>query len=361
MKKNRLIRRNEMISIILPIYNANKYIRKALDSIMNQTYKEFEVIIIDDGSTDGTGDICKEYTEKYDNVRYIKQLNSGVCAARNRGIVEAKGEYISFCDHDDEYEPRYLEKLIWFALEKKLDMAKCGARFIDIDRNNKLHGEHIETFEDLIVGNVELAKKFLNLPDSYFDVWNGLYKTGFLKESGITFDEKLLYGMEDYDFNTRIVTYITKIGFMKECLYVHYMRMNQSTSGKFKEERIQDIAKYQDVTFKVFEKYKIYLENDWDALSFGKNLIGVIKYSVRGKKGRKKTVEYIKYYSNQFESHLESIKGINTSYKKYSFLALLAKHKCYNSIYFIWIIKFYIKEVILKFRRPKVSMCSPKA
>lgn len=340
-----------MISIVLPVYNAKKYIRKALDSIMAQSYKNFELIIIDDGANDGTGEICKEYERNYQNVRYIRQLNSGVCAARNRGILEAKGEYITFCDHDDEYEVAYLEKLFVFASENDLDMAKCGAKFIDIDRAERIHSVHVETFEEKIADKEDLIRSFFKLPDSYFDVWNGIYKTSLLQKSGLKFDETLIYGMEDYDFNTKIISFVKKIGYLNECLYVHYLRMNQSTSGKFKEDRIYDIVKYQNVTYDLLKEYMLILEKDWEAISFGKNLIGVVKYSVRGRVGRKKTVEYIKFYTNQLESHLDFIKWINLKYKKYTFLAMLSKYKMYNSIYYVWLIKYCIKEFVLTVRR----------
>ena len=94
---------DKCVSIILPVYNAVNYIEKTITSVLNQTYKNFELIIVDDGATDGTSEICRNYAQKDYRISYYKQNNFGTAVARNRGIELAKGEYIAFLDHDDEY------------------------------------------------------------------------------------------------------------------------------------------------------------------------------------------------------------------------------------------------------------------
>lgn len=103
---------NPTISIIIPIYNTEKYLRRCLDSIVAQTYKDFECIIVDDGSTDGSGKICDEYVAKDNRFKVFHKKNGGVSSARNLGLDNAKGEYIAFCDADDYVKENWLSEFI---------------------------------------------------------------------------------------------------------------------------------------------------------------------------------------------------------------------------------------------------------
>lgn len=114
-----------MISIIVPVYNVEKYVRKCLDSVVNQAYKDLEILIVDDGSTDGSGKICDEY-KKDDRVKVFHTENRGLSAARNYGIDRAHGEWIGFVDSDDWIEPDMYEVLLKSALETDADIVECG-------------------------------------------------------------------------------------------------------------------------------------------------------------------------------------------------------------------------------------------
>lgn len=114
-----------MISIIVPVFNVQNYIRECLDSILNQTYKEFELILIDDGSTDNSGKICDEYLKKDSRIKVIHKKNGGLSSARNCGLEEAKGDYICFVDSDDSIKPDYLEKLDQIIEDKSADLVLC--------------------------------------------------------------------------------------------------------------------------------------------------------------------------------------------------------------------------------------------
>ena len=112
---------DELISIIVPIYNVEKYLRQCLDSIQNQTYQNFECLLINDGSPDNSADICREYVEKDSRFRYFEKENGGLSDARNHGIRQSKGSYLTFVDSDDWLENDALQ-LLYGALEKR----KCG-------------------------------------------------------------------------------------------------------------------------------------------------------------------------------------------------------------------------------------------
>ncbi len=117
------------LSVIIPVYNVEKYIRQCLDSVYSQTFRNFEVIIIDDGSPDNCGRICDEYAEKYGNeikTKVIHKENGGLCRARNDGIDAAQGEWITFVDSDDWIEPDYYEAMFNALGDKKVDILLLG-------------------------------------------------------------------------------------------------------------------------------------------------------------------------------------------------------------------------------------------
>lgn len=113
------------ISVIVPVYNAEKYLARCVESILGQTYSKIEVILVDDGSPDGSGAICDEFAARDSRVRVIHKLNGGVSAARNDGIEAARGEFIAFCDNDDFYAPGMLERLLGMCVDNDCGIAQC--------------------------------------------------------------------------------------------------------------------------------------------------------------------------------------------------------------------------------------------
>ena len=126
---------NELISIIVPIYNVENYLRQCLDSIVSQTYQNFECLLINDGSSDNSADICREYIEKDSRFRYFEKENVGVSSARNLGIERSKGQYITFIDSDDWVDSEYLEVLYRALIEEKADIAITTYKQFNMDDN----------------------------------------------------------------------------------------------------------------------------------------------------------------------------------------------------------------------------------
>ena len=131
---------NVTVSVIVPVYNAEKYLVKCLDSVVNQTLKNIEIIIIDDGSTDGSSEICKSYAEKDERIIYFYKENEGLAAARQDGMERASGEYIGFVDSDDWLELNMYERMYSIATEENADVVFCNAFFDDNDKD-KMHLE----------------------------------------------------------------------------------------------------------------------------------------------------------------------------------------------------------------------------
>lgn len=145
-RKENLMSSESVISIIVPVYNTSAYLRRCMKSLLNQTYQNFEIILINDGSTDGSGLLCEEYAESDQRIRLIHQENAGPSAARNRGIELASGDYITFVDSDDFVEPNYLERLYQTAKTNDTDIAICNFNSFNEERQSFLFSITSEMF-----------------------------------------------------------------------------------------------------------------------------------------------------------------------------------------------------------------------
>lgn len=128
---------NEKISVIIPIYNVEPYLRQCLDSVVNQTYQNIEIILVDDGSTDNCGAICDEYAQKDDRIVVIHRKNGGVSAARNDGIDRATGEWVAFVDPDDWLDVNFYECLFDAMRDQNIDILCSGGRFREFNNSKK--------------------------------------------------------------------------------------------------------------------------------------------------------------------------------------------------------------------------------
>lgn len=232
-----------MVSVIMPVYNAHLYVAKAIESVLQQTYRDFELILIDDGATDGSAEICDHYAAQDSRIVLIHEENGGICKARNVGLKRARGKYIAFCDHDDLYMPQYLEKAMDAAIKEKAELVKFAYR-----SEYSIDGKITNVFEDP-VPNIKLSvTDVLKKPYELFDLtkrvlWNGLYKREIIANYRILFDESILAGMEDFLFNINFLSHINEIVYIPDKLFTHYCRSGQSTSSKYSENRLKNIIR----------------------------------------------------------------------------------------------------------------------
>lgn len=187
------------LSIIVPVYKVEKYLPKCIDSILAQTFTDFELILIDDGSPDRCGDICDEYAAKDDRIIVIHQENKGVSAARNAGLDIARGEYIGFVDSDDWIEPEMYETMLATAKESEAEIVACGANHSDETETILFQ----ELLEDLELYNDKMLAELFRLPNRFGGcIWNKLYKTSVAKsvrfQSGVKMAEDRLYLFDCY-------------------------------------------------------------------------------------------------------------------------------------------------------------------
>lgn len=231
-----------LISIIIPVYNAEKYLNECLDSIINQSLERFEVIIVDDGSKDNSKIIARKY-EKLDNrVRYIYQENSGVSEARNRGILEARGKYITFVDADDWIEPNMYEIMCDKIENNNSDMAMCNfiREYEDKIKNEveelPFEGEKVFYDNSSIIDNLiknMIGTKSLNSKSIMASVWRMVFKLDFIKENNIVFDKNIIIG-EDMIFCIDYLKRCKSVTVLDNVLY-HYRILPNSAMSRYRE------------------------------------------------------------------------------------------------------------------------------
>ena len=228
---------NDLISVIVPIYNVEKYLNKCLDSIINQTYKNLEIILIDDGSPDKCPQICDEYAKKDKRVKVIHKLNGGLSSARNTGIDIANGKYISFVDSDDYIDKRMLEKLHKNIIETKSELAICNLFYVYDKKKSAIEFEK----ENFIVSGTD---KFKNLYNRYNIVTilasNKLYSKTIFKD--IRYKNGIVN--EDEEIIFKILDKTNKVSYINDKLY-YYVQRNDSIMHKFNLKRL-DIMKIHE-------------------------------------------------------------------------------------------------------------------
>ena len=224
----------ELVSIIIPIYNASSSIERCLKSILNQTYKKLEILCVDDGSLDDSIDIIEKLKKNDDRIKIIKKTNGGVSSARNAGLDYAVGKYVQFVDSDDAIEPSMVETLVYNMEKNEVDFIICGYNLNSIDDtcclNRKIYSNMKEFYEDFIT---IYQSTYLNPP------WNKLYIRELIK---CRFDEDMSLG-EDLMFNLNYLDNIKKILIIPECLYIYSVDNENSLTRKYHTNSIKSLKK----------------------------------------------------------------------------------------------------------------------
>lgn len=306
-------------SIILPVYNAVDYIEQTLNSIHKQSYQNFELLIVDDGASDGTGNIVKKYSEVNKNVIYIKQNNKGISNARNTAIQYAQGDYLIFCDHDDIMENDSLKKIFDILSHKRFDVVKYSYKNQVIE-NNKLVRQY-----DLICDNTCGSKEILQQNYKQFNnfiytVWNGAYRTELIQKNKIEFNETIRSGMEDVVFNLELLQKNISICMISNILYIHYIRYGQSASRRFDINKLDSILMSFSLEENFFKETKI--NSEFRLLQMNKYIrsffvaIGTKSNNLSNLDVKSRLIEFHKKINYHF-SIAESIKYLIKNPKEY--------------------------------------------
>lgn len=239
-----------VISIIMPVYNTGEILNKTVDSIRKQTFTDFELIIIDDGSKEETARLCDSFSAQDARIKVVHKKNAGTCAARNLGIDIAQGKYITFCDHDDVYDVRILEKEINLINHTdKYEMAIMGAVHISDDGTELKYGQN--TF---LTDKQNIEKNTAKVLKSGIlgTVWNILYRKELIGKTRFNVD--LRKGHEDIIFNIEIYQKTSSLIASDEVLYYHYIRKAMSTSAGYHEETVDALRIANDRIFEMCNK-----------------------------------------------------------------------------------------------------------
>ena len=229
------------VSVIVPVYNVYDYLEKCLDSLVNQTLKEIEIIVVNDGSPDNSEEIIARYAKDYpEKVKAYKKENGGLSDARNYGIKKAKGEYIGFVDSDDYVDTKMYEKLYNKAKNDKLDIVLCDTINLYEDGKEVLVKSNLHYTDDVV-------KNYLLSPPM---AWLRLYKRELFND--LEFKKGIYY--EDLELMPRMVKYTKKIGFLDEGLYYYLQRSGSIMKQKEFNNKLLDIFSVLELNKKVLSK-----------------------------------------------------------------------------------------------------------
>lgn len=203
------------VSLIIPVYNVENYIEKCLNSVVNQTLKDMEVIIVNDGSKDSSKQKIEKYLKKYPRIKYLEKENGGLSDARNYGMQYATGKYIAFLDSDDYVEETMYEEMYNVAQKEAADMVECNFIWEYPDKKREDIGAVYNSKREM----VEKARVV---------AWNKLIKRELLEKTGVKFPIGLRY--EDVEFFYKLVPYLEKVSFVKKC-FVHYIQRGNSIAN----------------------------------------------------------------------------------------------------------------------------------
>jgi glycosyltransferase involved in cell wall biosynthesis len=290
--KNKLYEEISMpvISVIMPIYNGAQYMKKSIDIILKQTFKDFELILVNDGSNDNSKEICSEYAEQDRRIRVINKENGGAWSARNKGIDVVEGKYIMFLDCDDWYEDTLLEEMYKSIEDNKADLVICGQ--IDVivnEKNDVIKYNKVLPEGQCYKSNDEILKNYIYLREKYIaDVlWNKIYKAHIIKEFNLRF-QNFKRG-EDAIFNANYYEKINKCITLNKALYYYRIEISNPIWLKYSKDYYNVLSDENEAISNKLKQWGRYDENaiSYQSLHFIEEIMGYF--------------EWINYSQNSFE------------------------------------------------------------
>ena len=328
------------ISVIVPVYNSEDTLSRCLESLTNQTFKDFEVILINDGSNDNSINICEQYIRKDSRITLINTENEGVSSARNKGLKKSKGKYIMFCDSDDWIEENTLE-LLYNSIEKNNSDVVFSGFYGDLFLNNRIYKSVTESISSDISCNVkELNNIFIYLFNTSRTAmqspWAKLFKRDIIENNDLLFNTDMIC-YEDFEFNLKYLTQCESIVFLKNTMYHYVNKYNQSALERRKKDNLVYEISY---TYEAFMKFLDYIDADSDLRKYIYEyfyeafLLPIQKLADSKNKlcyNRQKEIMDILVNNKAF---IDLNKNIDKKF--YKILTKLINYKCYRlSIFFI--------------------------
>lgn len=297
-----------IISIIVPIYNVEKYLSRCIESILNQSFKEFELILVNDGSLDNSGEICDIYASKDDRVKVIHKKNGGVSSARNVGVSTANGEYIGFVDPDDYIDKEMYCKLYRLCIDNDSDIAIC--RF-NRDINGKL--QNIESAEEIIeLNNIEAMNELFKGILYRFSLCNKLFsKTCF---NNVSFPEGRIH--EDLSTTYKLFVNSRKAIYINYCGYIYVRRENSILTSTYSEKRLQAFIGWDEIIDFMSRNYSELIEQVIATFIYWcMDNISYILNQVDDYNDVKKCLNTIRIYTIKYHLYIKQNKILSLKYK----------------------------------------------
>lgn len=312
---------NPLISVIVPIYNVEKYLSRCVDSIINQTYKNLEIILVDDGSPDNCPKMCDDYAEKDSRIKVVHKKNGGLSDARNAGMTVASGEYISYIDSDDYVAVDFFEILLNTIQKENSDIAECGVvKFYEDNRFDDFADDlSVKTYETQDALSALIAEN-----PFHQHVWNKLYKTELVKDIPYAVGKL----NEDEFWTYQVFGKAQKISKVNKIMYFYFQRNSSIMGVGFNIRRLDALEGKAN--------RQKYIEKNFPALSvqskidlYGSCMFAyqsVLKFMSGADK--KKALGIIKKYKKSCNLSFDEINTINDSSKKYFMLAKFNFYIC---------------------------------
>ncbi|WP_294407011.1 glycosyltransferase family 2 protein [uncultured Clostridium sp.] len=254
----------KLISIVVPVYNVEKYLKKCVLSLINQTYKNIEIILVNDGSTDGSGELCKKLSSLDKRIKIVNKKNQGLGLARNTGLEYVTGEFVTFIDSDDYADEKLIEDL--YSVIAKYQCDTCIGGFKRVDNTGKVlfkesYENYIYNKEEII--NILLARMLGSSPEKSdairMSVWNVLYSMDIIRQNNLSFCSEREFISEDIIFNTEYYKFAKKVAVINSCSY-NYRVNEESLTMKYKVNRFEMCRSLYNELYRRIEK--IYPDNN---------------------------------------------------------------------------------------------------
>lgn len=319
------------VSIIVPVYGVEKYIDKCLDSLVKQSLKEIEIIVVNDGTKDNSQKIIDKYVKKYpEKIKsYIKE-NGGQGSARNYGLKKTTGEYIGYVDSDDFVEKDMYKKLYNKAKENNYDIVVCGNYNVSEDYQNKNIDAFINNY------NTDLENIFFGK----MAVWNKIYKRDILIKNKLEFKEKVWY--EDLAFTLKAIMNSNTFAFIDEPLYDYLIREGSTMNNSNVQRNLEILDAFNDILSYIQHNKKEEYFNKIEFLAIDHIYISAIVRVLKAdsdKNIKKETIEKLINYMNKNFPNYKSNKYINTLSKNRKIIYKLINIKMYGLINLIFKVK----------------------
>lgn len=259
----------QKISVIVPVYNVDRYLEMCIESIINQTYDNLEIILINDGSTDDSKLICEKYLKLDKRIKLINQKNKGVSSARNNGIRNSSGEYIVFVDSDDYCELNMIETIV-----KNIDLNKDTFIIYGYNKIYKNKKTSVLLNENKNLNKNNISENILIKEEIGGYLWNKLFIASIIKNNNIKFNNKISY-CEDLLFVNEYIRYIKRVKYLKKSLYNYRMRKNSVTYEFFNNKNISILDSCQLLIESNSYNYNIHNNLEFRYLS---NYYKLVKY-----------------------------------------------------------------------------------